>query len=193
METILIRESTWNRYKYFTSLVEIQPKKIWVDCACGEGSGSLYILKHYQPKILFCIDISKNCIQETKQKTNGYINTCRYIRKNIIHLNKIRSGCDYFVCSETLEHIEKHNNQKVSKSITNNVKIGGHLFITVPGNIDTAFITSEQTKHHQFLSHDKIVQIFPNFKMVTIGKFSKAKKELRNTHYNSVYVLKRLF
>jgi 2-polyprenyl-3-methyl-5-hydroxy-6-metoxy-1,4-benzoquinol methylase len=168
------------RYQKFMSLTKIKSNKKIIDCASGRGFGSNFILQTFTPKKLVCIDISSSMIEECRMRTNGKAD--EYIQTDLRKF-ECDEQFDYFFSLETLEHLPKEDNMIISKRISNLIKVGGKLFISVPGNPKDCM---KNPDHLQMVSEKVLVDMFDVFTLESKGRFIKRKKEPDS--YNSLYV-----
>lgn len=169
------------RYQQLSGMTKINKNKNIIDCACGTGFGSAYILENFKPKKLVCIDNDIEVMNKCKERTFKKAN---YFLMNF-HNFKINEKFDYFFSLETLEHFSKSDNEKTSKMISSLIKQGGKLLISVPGNEEEERRVKNPL-HLQFVSKKKLLDMFSDFILEKEDKFIKKKSQPKS--YNSLYV-----
>jgi len=137
-----------------------------VDCGCGEGDGSEYLRDAGYDVHPF--DVSQKMVNFCR-KNKGIPATLG----NILDMPVLDNFSDVFVCSETLEHIDKAHNTVAAINIKGVVKPGGYICITVP---EDRYICLTNRKHKQYLSYEDIVKMF-SLTVVFKGRFCKNDKK----------------
>lgn len=168
------------RYETLALLAKMEPNKRIIDCACGDGAaGAMSIISNFDPKLYYCVDIDKTDLRKCKKITeNKAIYLCADIRTL-----ELREKFDYYICSETLEHLECEDNEKTAKAISKLIKTGGKLLISVPGTLEDAF---RHNGHKQMVYKETVMSMFNNFKLEAEDKYIKTRK--RSKSFNSLYI-----
>jgi 2-polyprenyl-3-methyl-5-hydroxy-6-metoxy-1,4-benzoquinol methylase len=168
------------RYQKLSRLTKIENNKKIIDCACGRGFGSEFILNEFKPEKFVCVDIDKEMIKECRMRTNKKVSEylCIDLRKF-----KYDEQFDYFFCVETLEHLPKRDNIMTAKTISSLIEINGKLLISVPGNPKDAM---NDPNHLQIVSEEVLLEMFNNFTLENKSLFIKREKEPDS--YNSLYI-----
>ena len=173
------------RYQQLSSLTKIEKNKKIIDCACGTGFGSAFLLETFEPKQLLCIDNDKQILKKCKERT---LKRADYL---CINLQEFISSekFDYFFCLETLEHLSETDNLKVAQIISSSLKDKGKLLVSVPGNEEEERRVKNPL-HLQFVSKKTLIDMFSNFTLEREDKFIKRKKEPDS--YNSLYIFTKM-
>lgn len=122
-----------------------------VDCACGAGRGVMSVAHLFDTVI--GIDIDRSAVD------HAIMNGLPVIRADICNIPLCNAVVDHFICSDTLEHIEKEQNEAAFMSIARVLKSNGTLFITVPALKNSM----ENPFHLQYFPPAKIVDIALHF------------------------------
>lgn len=172
------------RYQKLASLTKIEMNKKIIDCACGTGFGSAFLLEKFKPRKLLCVDNDIQVLEKCKQKTLGKVNYLCIDLQGFVSSEKF----DYFFCLETLEHLSENDNLKISQIISSLVKNKGKLLISVPGNEEEEKRV-KNSLHLQFVSKKTLVDIFDDFILEKEDRFIKREKEPES--YNSLYIFRK--
>ena len=134
-----------------------------IDCGCGEGVGSAYLKEHGYDTHSFDVsrDVFPLCRENGVEAQYGDITRLKDL---------LRGYTDVFICSETLEHLDKEDSIKASSEIRRTCKKGGYICITVPEDKE---ICLKNKKHKQYLSYQDILSLFPTCKPVFKGVYCK--------------------
>ena len=169
------------RYQKLSGLTTIEENKKIIDCACGTGVGSAFILETFKPEKLLCIDNDRQVLEQCKERTLKKANYLCIDLQEFIDDEKF----DYFFCLETLEHISENDNLKASHIISSSIKNKGKLLISVPGN-EWEEKRVKNPLHLQFVSKKTLINMFSDFILEEEDKFIKRKSEPQS--YNLLYV-----
>ena len=173
------------RYDAIAGLAKMENNKTMIDCACGGGkNGNNTILDKFTPARYICVDIDEDIIKECRKNTNNRAD--RYICADKLEL-VLKEQFDYYLCVETLEHLEEKNNQRTANAISNLIKVGGKLLITVPGN---KIVAMESPLHKQFVTKDKLLILYNSFELEAEAKYLK--NEEKSNRYNSLYIFRKI-
>jgi ubiquinone/menaquinone biosynthesis C-methylase UbiE len=134
--------------RYFFLLHElkrIQPIDglVIVDCACGQGDG-LRMFTDHKCK-LFGVDIDSKKISYAKSQIKDAV----FCKSSIEKLPFENNFADIFICSETMEHLPKTQNNEIANEIKRVTKQDGIICVTVPANRKTCL---KKKGHKQYLS-----------------------------------------
>jgi SAM-dependent methyltransferase len=121
-----------------TMLPNLKGKRI-LDLGCGNGGMSKYFIENGAEYVL-ALDISKNMIEEAKQKNNH--SNITYEVLGMEDLNKIKEKFDMVFSSLAFHYIEDFN--KLINDISNLLYDGGILLFSQEHPIATAAILSEE-------------------------------------------------
>ena len=153
------------RYSYIIDnllKLKVEPGSMIIDCACGDGYGSS-VLKQYNMNVVG-YDISENLVSIAIER--GVEATVA----NICDIPCEDNTADVFICSETLEHLEKKELQQAIKEIKRITKKDGIICITVPQD---SVLCLRNKNHKQYLSYEDLDNIFNDYKCLFHGVFCK--------------------
>lgn len=129
-----------------------------VDCACGQGHGSL-LLQNVGFKVKG-FDVSPKVISKYAVPLGIDAE-----HANIRKLPLDNDSVDIFVCSETLEHLKKKNVLEATNEIKRVCKDDALICITVP-----LYVISLRTERHkQYITINEIIEWFREFDIVFYG------------------------
>ncbi len=170
------------RYEALAKLAGVKEGETIVDCSCGSGEEGMVIIKKFKPKKYIGIDIDTKRLAKAIEK-NSEMKNC-YIYGDIRDTPK--DQFDYYFCVETLEHLPKNDNEKVARSISEAVKPGGKLLISIPGNPKIAM---ECKGHKQVISKNLLVNMFDKFDLEAEDTYIKYLP--RQEAYSALYIFKK--
>jgi len=151
-----------------------------VDCACGEGDGSVHFHK------LTCdvtgVDIDKNCIAIAKKAFPGLA----FRTESILSMSLLDDFADIFVCSETMEHLNPKQSRYAVKEIKRVCKPHAYICITVPNNKKTCLA---KKLHKQYLSLADLRGYFSEYEMIHNSVFYK--NPVKKNRGNTVVIFRR--
>lgn len=170
------------RYCALARLANIEKNKSILDCACGGGSHIKEILEKYEPITYVCADIDEEALRKCKGLTYEAV----YILCADIRELKLIKEFDYYFCVETLEHLSEKDNVKVAGGISNLIKVGGYLLISVPGYPPTAMKLPTHKQSFAGENKEKLFKMFFNFNLEREECYVKSLKSFPS--YNMLYV-----
>ena len=153
------------RYAYILKhllKLRVKPGSFVIDCACGDGYGSSVIQSSDLNVIGF--DISEELV---------FIAIERGIEANVANICNLPCKdalADVFICSETLEHLDKYELQKAINEIKRITKKNGIICITVPSDPKLCL---RNKNHKQYLSQKDLNHIFNDCQILFHGEFCK--------------------
>jgi ubiquinone/menaquinone biosynthesis C-methylase UbiE len=171
-----------NRYRFISEKISKQPDITRIiDCACGDGSGSLeLIMKGFS---VTGFDISEDRVGEARLRNpNSHVGS-------ICGLNCEDSSFDCFVCSETLEHLDPNDAQVACDEIKRICKANGIICVTVPANRKKSL---KSKLHKQYISEDDIYSLFEGCEKLFSSIFFKNKNAEAGDKGNTVVILRNL-
>lgn len=133
-----------------------------IDCGCGEGIGSKYLINNGFKVHSF--DLSDDAIDKCRK------NGVDAKKEDITNLLIEDNFADIFICSETLEHLDRGQSSMAVIEIKRVCKKDGIICITVPENKN---ICLEGNGHKQYLSRDDLVSCFFELEIIFEGIFCK--------------------
>jgi len=136
---------------------------IVVDCGCSECNRTKILFDEPDFTVL-PFDVSKKAIKQCYEKWG-----IKATHANILHLPLFDDYVDIFICSETLEHLDKKYNDQVSKEIKRVCKQGALICITVPLHKHSL----EDPLHKQYLKPNKIKNMFKDCDLEYKDKYYK--------------------
>jgi len=153
------------RYEYM--LEQLVERNLWegetlVDCACGDGYGAAYLQSAGISVLGF--DLDEELIAKTKSRGVGAQVA------NICKLPCVDNMADIFVCSETLEHLDRDELTKAVFEIKRVTKENGIICITVPADKK---ICMKNKLHKQYMSSKDLEGVFSEYRVLFSGKFCK--------------------
>ena len=153
------------RYQYI--LENLIENNMWkgttiVDCACGDGHGAEYL--QLAGISVMGYDLDEDLIAKTKARGVGAQVA------NICDIPCNDNMADIFVCSETLEHLNKEESLRAVSEIKRVTTENGVICITVPADKK---ICMKNKLHKQFLSKSRLRDLFHEYEVVFDGKFCK--------------------
>ena len=153
------------RYSYILKnllRLRVRPGSIVIDCACGDGYGSSVLNSADMSVVGY--DISEELVFTAIDRG------VEADVSNICNLPCRDELADVFVCSETLEHLDKQELQDAVKEIKRTTKKNGIICITVPSDPKICL----RNKHHkQYLSIKDLEDVFNDCHMLFHGEFCK--------------------
>lgn len=133
-----------------------------VDCGCGEGHGSRYLIDSGFD--VYPIDMSEDIINKCKEVgVDAKIG-------DITRLFLSDNFADVFICSETLEHLTRDQSMRASKEIRRVCKEDGVICVTVPEDKKKCL---RGRKHKQYLSRNDLISHFSLMKIIFEGIYCK--------------------
>lgn len=153
------------RYSYILkNLLRLKVKNgsTVIDCACGDGYGSDVLNSSGMNVIGYDILDDLVDIAIGRGVEAGVANIC-----NLPCGNEM---ADVFVCSETLEHLDKHELTKAVDEIKRVTKKNGIICITVPSDPKVCL---RNKNHKQYLSRKDLEHTFSDCKILFYGEFCK--------------------
>lgn len=132
------------------------------DCACGDGYGSS-ILQDAGFNVV-AYDISKELVLQAMD---------RGVDANVGNIcNLFCNGdiADIFICSETLEHLDKKELKQAVSEIKRITKKSGIICITVPADYK---LCMQNKSHKQYLSRKNLEDLFSDCEIMFHGEFCK--------------------
>lgn len=144
--------------------VGIKGDEFVLDCACGKGLGSKTLLDKGM-KVVAC-DIEEDLVK----KTIGMGIEAKV--GNICTLDYPDDFVDVFLCSETLEHLDRKEIKLAVSEITRVCKDGGYICLTVPEDKKKCL---ENKKHKQYIDRERLLELFYNCDKLFEGVFCKSK------------------
>ena len=133
-----------------------------VDCGCGEGIGSKYLINGGFD--VYSFDVSEAVLHKCKE-----IGVDAKIG-DITSLSLSDNFADVFICSETLEHLTINQSLIASKEIQRVCKKGGVICITVPEDEKKCM---RGRGHKQYLSSSDLVFHFSSLEIIFEGVYCK--------------------
>jgi len=160
------------QHRYDFILDVLKEKKIFlenknvIDCACGDGRGSVCLQN--SGLHVTAIDIDEK--ETIKCFNKGIKNTSI---GDIRDLEVQNNFGDLFFCSETLEHLEFDDCQRASHEIQRTTKQNGIICITVPKDKN---ICLSKKCHKTWVQLSDLKRWFVNCDFIFIGEFFKSNK-----------------
>jgi len=178
-----------NRHKEIYNLVmgltDINQTYTLVDCACGKGQ--IYnLFKNNTNFSVLSYDIDENVVKSCIGKgiPAKQANICSLPIKN--------NAVNIFVCSETLEHLDKDDFLHAAKEIDRVLsEKGGILLITVPATYDATFENSNKMKHKQYISKELILNSLADYVLLKEEIIYKNQKAINDNSGTRLMVLRK--
>jgi len=153
------------RYEYILKHLKrlrVRPGSVVIDCACGDGYGSSILNSADMSVIGY--DISEELVFAAIERG------IEADISNICNLPCEDDMADVFVCSETLEHLDKQESQKAVNEIKRTTKKNGIICVTVPSDPKLCL---RNKNHKQYLSLKNLKDIFSDCHILFHGEFCK--------------------
>jgi len=153
------------RYEYILQnllKLRVKPGSKVIDCACGDGYGSDVIQSAGMKVIGYDISEELVCLSMDRGVEADVANICSIPCSEDL--------ADVFICSETLEHLDKLELQKAVKEIKRITKKNGIICITVPHD---RTLCLRNKNHKQYLSGKDLEKLFNDCSVLLRGKFCK--------------------
>jgi ubiquinone/menaquinone biosynthesis C-methylase UbiE len=154
------------------------PFNFVVDCACRVGDGTKHL-----------VGISKHIIGIDKNSSLINIGKEAYpfldLRKgSLLSIDIEDDSVDFFVCSETLEHLDQNQIRIAVSEISRVCDNNSYICITVPSNKKVCL---RNKNHKTYLSVDDITNLFCNYTVLHSSLFLKNPKNKKRG--NNVVIL----
>lgn len=176
-----------HRYEYLLEVfgqegINIARKKT-VDCACGDGHGSIHLKN--AGAIVTAIDIEQSAVEKCRKMG---IEDVR--QGDICDLKLPDDYCDLFFCSETLEHLEESDCSKAAQEIQKATNSGGTICVTVPKHRDRCFAKEFKGIHKTYVQSRDIEKWFDQCRVIFRGTFFKNPKNPKQSNLVMILRLK---
>lgn len=141
--------------------------KTLVDCGCSDGDGTRTLANAGCSRVVG-MDVDKERIKLAVKESQ--FTGSEYVCCSITEQRLNDNFADIYICSETLEHLDKRETILAVKEIARVLKTDGLLCITVPSDKKKCL---QNKKHKQYLSLSDLQSLFGSFKLLYDGFFTK--------------------
>ena len=163
----------YHRYDYIISALSFFTDlrgKSTIDCSSGPGVGTDRL--NAAGAIVLGLDIDSKVVRKSQEKFSHL----RFDVDDLCKLSKVKDGViDIFVCSETVEHIDKPQTIAAVQQISRVVKSKGLVCVTTPADREICLSQKnvEKDGHKQYLSADDLLNAFSQYKLEFAGLYYK--------------------